>query len=73
MLLAMLAALREADACMSLKQLAVSGSDLMQLGIPQGKAIGEMLNRLLEAVMEGSLPNEREALLKAAADNIMPV
>ena len=72
-LLAMLAALREADACMSLKQLAVSGSDLMQLGIPQGKAIGEMLNRLLEAVMEGSLPNEREALLKAAADNIMPV
>ena len=72
-LLVMLAALREADACMSLKQLAVSGSDLMQLGIPQGKAIGEMLNRLLEAVMEGSLPNEREALLKAAADNIMPV
>ena len=48
---------------MSLKQLAVSGNDLLALGIPQGKAVGQMLNRLLEAVMDGSLPNEREALL----------
>ncbi len=62
-LLGVLAALREADACMSLKQLAVSGGDLLALGIPQGKAVGQMLNRLLEAVMDGSLPNERDALL----------
>ena len=69
-LLAVLAALREADACMSLRQLAVSGSDLMQLGIPQGRAIGEMLNRLLEAVIEGSLPNEHDALLQAVRDSL---
>ena len=62
-LLAILAALREADACMSLKQLAVTGSDLLASGIPEGRAVGAMLNRLLDAVMEGSLPNERDALL----------
>lgn len=66
-LLQMLADLREADACMSLKQLAVSGGDLMALGIPQGKAVGVMLNRLLEAVIEGSLPNEHDALCAAAS------
>ena len=62
-LLAMLAALRAADACMSLKQLAVSGSDLLAAGVPEGRAVGAMLNRLLDAVIEGSLPNERDALL----------
>lgn len=66
-LLAMLAMLREADACMSLKQLAVSGDDLLAIGIPQGKAVGQMLNRLLEAVMDGSLPNEHDALLAYAS------
>ena len=65
-LLAMLHSLEEADACMSLKQLAVSGNDLIALGIPQGKAIGTTLNSLLDAVMDGRLPNEREALLEAA-------
>ena len=65
-LLGLLAELRAADACMSLKQLAVTGGDLLALGMPQGKAIGEMLNRLLECVMEGSLPNEKAALLEKA-------
>ena len=66
-LLQMLADLREADACMSLKQLVVSGGDLIALGIPQGKAVGVMLNRLLEAVIDGSLPNEHDALCAAAS------
>ncbi|MBP0988939.1 MAG: tRNA nucleotidyltransferase, partial [Oscillospiraceae bacterium] len=62
-LLAMLEKLRKEDASMSLKQLAVTGGDMMSLGIPQGKAVGEMLNALLEAVIDGALPNERAALL----------
>lgn len=65
-LLQMLAELRAADACMSLKQLAVTGGDLLAIGIPQGKTIGETLNRLLESVIEGDLPNEHDALLAAA-------
>ena len=70
-LLQMLDDLVAADACMSLKQLAVTGSDLMALGIPQGKAVGGMLNRLLEAVIEGTLPNEHEVLCRAAKQFIL--
>ncbi len=65
-LFAMIAELEAADACLSLKHLAVSGKDLMALGIPQGKAIGEALHTLLEQVMDGTLPNETNALLAAA-------
>jgi tRNA nucleotidyltransferase (CCA-adding enzyme) len=56
----------ENNECRGLRNLAVSGNDLMSLGIPQGKAIGTALNSLLDAVMDGRLPNEREALLEAA-------
>lgn len=51
-------------ACRNLRQLAVNGKDLIEAGIPSGKAVGEMLNRLLMQVIEGSLPNEREVLLE---------
>ncbi len=53
------------NACLSLKDLAVNGSDLMALGF-QGKAIGQCLNTLLEEVLEEQLPNERNALLAFA-------
>ena len=51
------------DACFSLKQLAVNGRDLLALGLA-GPEIGEALDRLLGKVIDGELPNEREALLK---------
>ncbi len=54
--------IRQEDACLSLKDLAVKGQDLMALGF-QGKAIGQTLNTLLELVMEEQLPNDRDALL----------
>ena len=53
------------NACLSLKTLAVRGDDLLRLGIPEGKSIGDALAHLLDAVIEGRLPNEREALLSA--------
>ncbi len=59
--------LREEDACLSLKDLAVNGYDMMHLGL-QGADIGKTLNRLLEKVLEEQLTNEREALLAAAKD-----
>ena len=59
--------LRE-DACFSLKQLAVNGNDMMALGL-RGAEIGQMLEALLNAVMEGELPNERQALLDRAGRN----
>ena len=51
-----------AQSCLSLKDLAVSGHDLMALGIA-GPAIGSWLNRLLELVLEEQLPNEKALLL----------
>ena len=54
--------------CFTLKDLAVNGGDLLRAGIPQGRAVGQCLQALLEAVIDGKLPNEREALLRAAPD-----
>ena len=54
--------IREEDSCLSLKNLAVKGNDLMALGIT-GKAIGQTLNDLLEQVLEETLPNEKNALI----------
>ena len=62
----LLADLKAEDACLSLKDLAVNGNDLMALGF-QGRAIGTCLNRLLELVVEERLPNKKEALLAFAA------
>lgn len=55
--------LRE-NVCFSLKQLAVDGQDLIELGF-SGPEIGKALNDLLDAVIDGKLPNEKNALLQA--------
>ena len=51
-----------------MKHLAVSGRDLLELGVPQGREIGRILNTLLEQVVDGTLPNEKAALLQAARE-----
>ncbi len=57
------------DACFSLRQLAVDGRDMMSLGL-SGRAVGDMLRALLEQVLEEKLPNERNALLQWAKQNL---
>ena len=47
----------------SLKQLAINGNDVIELGVPSGPQIGELLDLALDAVIEEKLPNEYEALL----------
>ena len=54
--------IRQENACLSLKDLAVSGHDVMALGYT-GKAIGQALNALLEQVLDEKIPNEKQALL----------
>ena len=63
----LLAEILAEDSCLSLKDLAVNGSDLMALGY-SGREIGRELDRLLELVLEETLPNTREALLAAAKE-----
>ena len=52
--------------CVTLRDLAVNGKDLMGLGIPAGKKIGEILQVLLDRVISGETSNEREELLRTA-------
>ncbi len=54
----------EEEQAFTLAQLAVKGGDLMAAGIPAGPKLGETLDKLLELVIEGEVPNEKEALLK---------
>lgn len=54
------------NACLSLKDLAVRGDDLIALGFPPGKALGACLNRLLGDVLEERVENQRHALLARA-------
>jgi len=53
---------------LSIGDLAVDGSDLMDLGIPPGPAVGTTLRRLLELVIENPELNTRDALLETARD-----
>ena len=50
--------------CFALKDLAVNGKDVIAAGAVPGPAIGRVLNRLLEQVLNGELPNQREVLLE---------
>lgn len=50
------------EQCLTLKQLALNGRDLMELGVQQGQAMGEILNTLLEIVLEDPGKNTREYL-----------
>lgn len=53
------------NACLTVKDLAVGGNDLIAMGY-QGKAIGLCLTWLLEQVLDEKIPNEKDALLEAA-------
>lgn len=61
-ILEVLEEIRSEDGCFSLKDLAVNGNDLLEIGF-SGRTIGVMLNWLLDQVMEETLPNERSVLL----------
>ena len=62
-----LAEIEVEEACLSLKDLAVNGHDLMAVGFT-GPAIGKTLNRLFALVLDEQLPNDKNALLKAAQE-----
>lgn len=55
--------------CISLKNLQVTGKDLIAAGMEPGKKIGEILNQMLEDVLETPEHNEREYLLKTYGNN----
>ena len=62
-------ALTAQGACCRISQLAVNGRDLMAAGIPAGPGLRRTLEALLDAVVRGQLPNERQRLLDAVREN----
>ena len=52
--------------CFTLKDLKIDGNDILYIGLPQGKAIGEILRFLLDRVISGEIENDRDVLLKEA-------
>ena len=61
----LMADIQSEDACLSLKDLAVNGNDLIRLGF-SGKEIGKCLSALLDGILDEQLPNDRTALLQEA-------
>lgn len=53
-----------AGQCVALKDLAITGKDLIAAGIQPGRELGEILNNLLELVIENPELNKKEKLLK---------
>jgi tRNA nucleotidyltransferase (CCA-adding enzyme) len=52
------------ESCLTIKDLAINGHDLMALGYT-GPTIGQSLQFLLEQVLDDRLPNEKAALVNA--------
>lgn len=64
--------LLEQDAAFSLKQLAISGRDVIGLGVEQGPLVGELLDCALDAVIDEQVANDHDQLLafiKASISN----
>lgn len=57
---------KELNHCFSLKDLEVNGRDIMALGVPEGKQVGAVLDGLLNAVINGDIPNNKSLLIEKA-------
>ena len=58
--------IQQEDCCLTLRDLALSGNDLLALGFAPGPQMGNVLNTLLGCVQDEILPNTTEALKEAA-------
>lgn len=52
--------------CLHIKDLAINGQDLMDLGFAPGPKLGQCLQALLQLILEDKLPNEKQTLLEKA-------
>lgn len=62
--------LLEQDFCFSTQDLKINGTDLIDLGLPAGRAVGSMLERLFDAVVDEKTVNEKSALIETAKELI---
>lgn len=55
-------------ACLTVKDLAVNGNDLLALGVQPGKIIGQCMTFLLQLVQDELIANNKQELLNAAKE-----
>jgi tRNA nucleotidyltransferase (CCA-adding enzyme) len=53
-----------------LRDLAVDGDDLLELGVPPGPGLGSLLRELLEDVVDDPAANSRDVLLRRAREKL---
>lgn len=66
--------LEEAEAgktCLFMKDLAVTGTDLIEEGVPEGPKVGRALEELLKAVHDETVSNKKEALIEYLHEKIL--
>ena len=56
----------EQQQCFSLKDLAVTGREIMEIGIPPGPQMGKMLKLLVDMVIDEQVDNNKEELINVA-------
>lgn len=60
----------ENNDCTSLSKLSINGRDLIELGVKNGPAIGEMLNYALKIVIDEPSKNNKEELIKIVKEKL---
>ena len=60
----------EKDEAVSVKDLKISGKDIIELGVSQGREVGVVLKLIFERVLEDSELNKKEILIKLAKEII---
>ena len=58
----------EEKQCFSLRDLKIDGNDLLEMGIPEGPVIGQILKGLLDKVIDGTLSNDNDSLTADAQE-----
>lgn len=60
--------LQQEEGCLQIRDLAVNGHDLMELGFAPGPKLGACQKYLLEQVLSETVPNEKNALMQKAQE-----
>ncbi len=54
------------NTCFGIKDLAIDGKNLLELGIESSPVMGKIINTILDEVMDDKLPNDKDTLIERA-------
>ena len=60
----------KSEQCFKLKDLNINGNDIKSLGVKEGKAVGDILDYLLNCVISNKIDNNHDMLVKCAKHKI---